>query len=477
MDIRDVDGESIKALVQFIYTGRIRIDSDNVLQILNAAHRLELGEVKTFCFDFLKTCITSENYITILNIAKEHRYFDVRDEVYKFMSENYNAIMQTKAFLSLPNNEFFLVVYHLRTNPNFQLNDETLCQSSLNWVRLDEDKRKSYFHRILKFAVVKTLSIEFIKELCGERLIQESSEFFSQLKARLKSLGMDKTKILSVGGIRTPKSVKIVFDINKKTNVVYPNLPISLIFHRLLMFDQFLYCIGGETDSQELSDKVFRINLNERRNLKWSQVESMNEKRSGPGAVVFQNSLVVCGGWRNQTKTNSAEAYDVESDSWRLISPLQQERCGSQSVICKQSMYTVGGLGNKGRLAAVERLDGLEKPWKSVASMQEARNLLAVVELDDFIYAIGGLNNSDKVLKSVEKYDCGKDEWAYVSEMNIARMNHHACILQGKIYVVGGVNDKKESIKDIEYYDASTNTWRIIAKTDIYLKGHFLVAI
>ena len=53
VDIPDVDGKSLEVLIEYIYTGQICIDSNNVFDILAAAHHLELDEVKEFCFEFL----------------------------------------------------------------------------------------------------------------------------------------------------------------------------------------------------------------------------------------------------------------------------------------------------------------------------------------------------------------------------------------------------------------------------------------
>ena len=70
VDIPDVDGKSLVLLIQYIYTGQICIDSDNVFDILSATDHLELDEVKEFCFEFLENCMTPDNCIIILIKAK-----------------------------------------------------------------------------------------------------------------------------------------------------------------------------------------------------------------------------------------------------------------------------------------------------------------------------------------------------------------------------------------------------------------------
>ena len=114
-DISDADGNSLELLIQYIYTGQICIDSDNVFDILAAAHHLELDKVKEFCFKFLESCLTPDNCITILIAAKQYKNFTLRDKVYKHISDNYETITKTPAFLNLENDESFLIVFHLKT--------------------------------------------------------------------------------------------------------------------------------------------------------------------------------------------------------------------------------------------------------------------------------------------------------------------------------------------------------------------------
>ena len=45
VDIPDVDGKFLELLVQYIYTGQICLDSDNVLNILAAAHYGQMGQI------------------------------------------------------------------------------------------------------------------------------------------------------------------------------------------------------------------------------------------------------------------------------------------------------------------------------------------------------------------------------------------------------------------------------------------------
>ena len=475
VDIPDVDGKSLKLLIQYIYTGQICIDSDNVFNILPAAYHLELDEVKEFCFELLENCITPDNCITILKTAKQYKNFTLRDKVYRHISDNYEMLTKTPAFLDLENEELFFIIYHLKTK--FYVNDEELCRSLLSWTKQDEETRKRHFQeRLFKFVKVDQLSYCLIRDLLNESLICNVSEYFDSLNCRMELLKSKGTKILSCGGYNTETSVKTVFSLNEETNLVYPDLPIPLDLSRTLKVKKFIYCLGGRTTDLFISNKVFRLNLSEV-GMKWTEMAEMNNERSSHGAAVFNNTLVVCGGYDGKNRLSSSEAYDAELNKWKSISSLKQNRDGNQLATSGGCLYTMGGLDERDYLSTVERLDGLDQAWKSVSSMQTPRFEFAAVSCNDVIYSIGGVNDKSNALKSVEKYDYAPNKWVYVNEMNFERRGHSACVMQGKIFVVGGYNARGDQVKEIECYDPLTDNWKNVGRIDDELAAHSVVAV
>ena len=54
VQINGFDGESVKALIDFMYSGEVTIKNENVMDLLAASDHLQMGEVKEFCFEFLE---------------------------------------------------------------------------------------------------------------------------------------------------------------------------------------------------------------------------------------------------------------------------------------------------------------------------------------------------------------------------------------------------------------------------------------
>ena len=519
-DIPDVDGNFLELLIEYIYTGQICIDSEIVFDILAGAHHLELNEVKEFCFELLENCMTPDNCITILITAKQYKNFTLRDKVYQHISDNYEIITKTPAFLNLDNEELFFIVYHLKTK--FFVNDEVLCRSLLSWTKQDEETRKRHFHnKLIKFVKVNQFSLKLTKYLLKESLIQENADYYKLLNDRIIDLITKATKILGIGDTRTKTKIKVIYSLNQETNETYPDLPISLCYHNSIKVSEFVYVIGKkDCDNQIESNKAFRLDLSEEV-LRWEEIASMNVKRTrwlhmlDFDIAMFDDTIVVCGGYDGLKCLSSAEAYSSTLNQWKNIKPLNQNRTGNKLATSGGCLYTIGGYDGKKCLASVERLDGLDQCWKPVSSMQTPRCMFTAVSCGNIIYAIGGLrkdNSFGKIftavctssinatpiniiyqyftkktllpedpvfnsLKSVEKYDSASDKWIYVSNMNIARWRHSAFVMEGKIFVVGGCNVYGKLVKEIECYDPSNDNWDIVSKIDDGFFAYSLVAV
>jgi len=46
--IEDIESTALENVINFIYSGRITIDQDNVIELLKAGHKLKLPELKNF---------------------------------------------------------------------------------------------------------------------------------------------------------------------------------------------------------------------------------------------------------------------------------------------------------------------------------------------------------------------------------------------------------------------------------------------
>ena len=475
VEVKGVDGKTLQVLIDYIYSGQITINSDNVMSLVASADYLQLDEVKEFCFDFMEFLITSDNCFTILNIADLYRSNLLKVKVYEFIGRNYKAVTKSSGFKNLSKADLIFCTSMLDLD---RVKQNALCQSILEWTKYNKIIRSTELAGLLKLIDFTKLSIDYLQIFVSNDLIQENLKCVTLLNVYLIDLLKTKmssesgTKILSLGGRKTARKVFEVY-CTSDLPVYYPDLPESLRQHCALKIRNTIYCIGGSSED-EILNKVFVLKL-DHYDMKWEETAAMYQERWMFGAAVCRDIIAVAGG-RDQAgiQLNSTEILVIDSKKWQPIAPLKHAREGNELVVCDNYLFALGGFDGQTVLKSVERLNDWN--WNDVASMLTPRTRFAAVNCGGFIYVIGG-KNMKRTEKTVEKYDHVLNLWSYVSSMKVARFDHCACVLHGKIYVIGGYNLFGDAITNVEYFVPSHNKWFFAKPTTEKLDEHAVVVL
>ena len=478
----DVDEESVKLIIDYIYSATITIEKQNVLNLLKAAHLLKMKDVKDFCFEYLESTINSDNCISGINLAKQYENNSLLNKYYQHLSVHLDEVSDQIEFKNLSAADLESCISNLNRN---EVDEMLLFEVILAWTKYNQKNRLNDFPNLFQLIQLDKLSYDYLMYFVSKQEIVEECKHCLKsiihiLPKILKSKLLKETgsNILSVGGAQTPSKVIQVYTLLDEPAKTYPNLPIKLRDHCSLKQDNFLYCIGGRTvdDEKIVTNKVWQMDLNNE-TLRWEETLPMNENRERAAATIYYGTLVVSSGGDEIFVSKTIEIYKKSFKKWKTISPLQQNREGQSMVVCDGCLLVIGGWCNKQVLSSVERLTDLTSTWEYVASLQTPRHYFAAVNCKGCVYAIGGQSgdDDDTRLKSVEKYDADANKWVYVSDMRNKRCAHSACVLQDKIYVVGGLNSNGDVVKVIECYDPSTDAWSYVAETVDELYAHSLI--
>ena len=491
VEINEFDGEAVMHLLEFIYTGNIFIDSKNVINLLAAAHFLQLQEVIDLCFAFLKDSISIENWSTIYSAAEIYRNDCLLHHMSRFISENLREIVQTDDFKMLKVSSVFHIVQNLDRK---LIKEVFIYEAVMSWIQHEEKNRKSELPKMFDLMELEKLPCEFLEDVVAcDNLIKTNLNCINKVaysitrqfkKMRMKESG---SKLLRVGGFDTvSENATKVEEIYNLFSKKYPTLPYDLFFCCALIFQDFVYCIGGSMDkhSDETTNRVIRMNIKEMQ-MKWEGVASMTEKRALMGAARYENYVVVAGGLGNEKlSVNSVNIYDPTSDKWQQIAKLDQARCGHQLVACDESLFAIGGcnkiVDDNKYFTSVEKLTSLDEKWKNASSMNVSRAFFAAVNCNGAVYAIGGRQEHKDaviILDSVEKLIPGNDTWTFVANMKYKRESHAACVMKGKIFVVGGVDEDDDVILTIECYDPKDDRWSCVGELEYGMFYHSLIAL
>ena len=491
IEIYGVKDKTVKTLIDYIYTGKIEINTENVMELLVGSNMFQLNDATQFCYDFIVSVFSIDNCIGILKEAKLNQNEILENEILKYIMKNWDEIIKASTFLSLSKKDLINFISALNRS---QIDEPSLFWAITAWAKHYE-KHEQDFPELMSLIHLEELSLDFLEDVVSvEELVSKNQQCYKLvmttlvklLKQRKRFLSTaflnDQYRLLNVGGAGCWRNVVEIYALREEDKLDIPVLPAARSYHCSVKWNDFIYCIGGRS-AMEIDDKVWRIHLN-KKPLAWESIAPMNEKRHLMGTAVFQNKIVVAGGatscFISKTELASVECLDPEMNQWNGLPDLKQPRCSNALVSCNSCLYALGGSCNDHALSSVERLRDLQdEKWENIEPLQNPRCHLAAVCCNDAIYAIGGesgVHKNDR-FSSVEKYDTGFKKWIYVKEMNYARSYAAACVLDDKIFVVGGLDKSNHPVQVIECYDPSKDEWNVTQDMGRRLTGHSLIAV
>ena len=97
-----VDTETFKALLSFMYSGKIEMHSENCLSILEAAHYFNVAVLENKCSDFIATSLDIENCCTFATFANDKKFNGLLEKCLTFMYSNAYKVVEGASFKALP---------------------------------------------------------------------------------------------------------------------------------------------------------------------------------------------------------------------------------------------------------------------------------------------------------------------------------------------------------------------------------------
>ena len=364
----DVDSASVKALVDFAYTGKIDVISDNDVALFCAAHRLLFEDVVDYCCEGLvrhmnkRTCLRwlkfadQYNCQKLLSVARRHAAFHIVD------------LAQTDEFrrLSLEH-----VSRPLTSDDLAVARQEEVWDIVLQWIQHDKENRKSNIEELAK-------SVRF--SLIPEQFVQES--------------------VLSHPDFSINSSLIV-----EKISALERDLPSP---HRL---GKGLLAAGGavnfiRTNTVEYYDHLWNV---------WKEFPSLNEERFMPGVFSLGESVYAVGG----ENLHSVERYDSTQGRWvEDVASMHESRTGRGVLIYGDCIYAMGCGCNLTRhgVTHCERYSPVTNSWTVLQPISKSARVQGTTVLNDEIYVFGSnyfcqsRNGLD-----VFKYDPVANRWLDVS--------------------------------------------------------------
>ncbi|XP_071629827.1 kelch-like protein 1 [Temnothorax longispinosus] len=511
IELIDVDGDALWALVLYCYTGCVELQEDSVETLLATACLLQLNPVIKACCQFLVKQLHPSNCLGIRMFADTQGCSELFEYAHAYTTKHFMEVTKNQEFLLLSANE---VAKLLESEDLNVPSEETIFHALVTWLEHDLENRSKDASKLLGLVKLPLLSPAFIADniesnemfkdqRMAQELVMEALKYHLLPEQRpLLQTGRTKPRkatvgtLLVVGGTHANKGATSIDAFSLRDNAWRS---LAAMSNRRLDFaavvvDKKLIVAGGRDDLRTLNtvqcldfstltwstlplivvggrDGLRTLNTVECSDfstLTWSTLPSMNVRRYGLGLTVLSGLLYAVGGYDGRCYLNAVERWDPGTDQWNSICPMSVQRSEVGVAVLNDKLYAVGGRGMSSCLNTVECYDPHTNKWTPCAPMSKRRGGVGVGVVNGCLYALGGRDYSAskpyvcRFEKGVERYDPKTDTWTMVAPMSVPRSGFGVCVLGDRLMAVGGYNGQ-QYLTLVEAYDPHLNEWEPVA--------------
>ena len=394
--LMNVDGDGLKRIVGFVYTGRLEITEASAQGILVTASLLGLTEIVSACERFMAKHLGAANCLCIAEFARLHHLQSLASTAEKYSSKHFSSVFVKEEFLSLSVER----LEELASSDDITVTaEEDVYEAVTRWIWHDLDARKEHAERLYHHVRFPILSNGFLKKVAG------SNDLLASFPAG---------KIMLQDAHDYHQNPASAMYLNPKK--IQPRSSVAGIL-----------CVAGGTGDSGLS--LSDVSYYNAHSKAWNSGTKMQLRRNRLSLVVFKGELYAIGGVEHMEPVSTVEKYSPLTNSWRYVASLNTARRSCTALATATGIYVLGGFSGNVFLKSVEYYDAALDEWQYQHPMLHSRSDLTGVFFDRRIYAIGG-QNTVGLHRSVERFDFVNRKWESVADMCAARANAgswHSC--------------------------------------------------
>ena len=190
-----------------------------------------------------------------------------------------------------------------------------------------------------------------------------------------------------------------------------------------------IYVIGGRRENRRYDCCEF-IDVEEK-NIHWTLLEAkMTFSRSSTCAILLDhNTVVICGGFADDGPLASCESLDLTTHTFSPFPDMLEPRAGHAAVLYNETIVVLGGYGP---MKTCEQFDPAVCKWTPFAPLRKGRSYIGAAVIENNIYVVGELDVLDI-------YD--GSAWSFVTRVPCARTHASSVALGGKLVVLSETDD------------------------------------
>ena len=210
----NISPDALKIVMDSIYTGDLRVNKENVFEVLAAADHLQVISVVKLCCDFLlMQCIQLrfdvETYCRVWTIADRHGLRDLQEAAEKKMASMYVNVCESEEFLSnVGADQLFSL---LRRDDLIARSETFVFKSVMQWIKHKKEERMAVAAKVIGAVRLGLVDIRvMIEELDTEQMKQVpeihmhlyEALIHSYMPSRYPNFAVEKTRTRATSPVR-----------------------------------------------------------------------------------------------------------------------------------------------------------------------------------------------------------------------------------------------------------------------------------
>ncbi|CAB1337007.1 unnamed protein product, partial [Coregonus sp. 'balchen'] len=159
VEIREVDGQTLRKLVDYIYTAEIEVTEDNVQVLLPAASLLQLMDVRQLCCEFLQSQLHPTNCLGIRAFADLHTCTQLLNQSHAYAEQHFSEVMLGEEFMGLSLQQ----VYSLISSDKLTVStEEKVFEAMVAWIKHNKEARLEHMPKLMEHVRLPLLSRDYL---------------------------------------------------------------------------------------------------------------------------------------------------------------------------------------------------------------------------------------------------------------------------------------------------------------------------
>ncbi|XP_072027785.1 kelch-like protein 28 [Amphiura filiformis] len=370
----DANAAIFEILFHYVYTGRLDVTKETIVEVLEMACYLQFTQVCDCCTDLIADCIRKssatsdeddwmsygddwkiwevsvEDVLKYAVLADNQGLTKIADTTQMYLVNNYKQMKDLDSFLDIATADFlekFLSHEELSTEKE----EQQVLEMVVCWLKHDWKNRSLLAHRLLQKVRLGLVSVRGIRKLFDAEITRiPECKLLMNTVLRLKG-SKDKAALIHkhpeffaarstitapiCGYVRSCLAgnegrFKYYCDNDKQWHMLrIACLPYTLCYHAIVVVDGTLYVAGGEKEEEcnldDEGDIVYKhlFSYDPAKN-KWNQLKPMNTPRRGFSIVHLDGFLYVIGGGNNECYNGlrDVERYDIGKKQWQPVASI-----------------------------------------------------------------------------------------------------------------------------------------------------------